>query len=197
VIVRWVARSCAGPATFRTEVCVRAKPRAGSHTGARRLRRLGRHFQTARAVCAITLLVFEHPRARARSPVRALSLVVVPSGRRWGTRRPSMHDRISLCKCSHWRMHETIRPWDDPAPGSPEMSAHAPASPAGMPGGCSSQSGEPGRGAAAPGTVAGECSLRAVALAGLRVRLAGDGDWGPGLVRRRQSRASGFRDQDV
>ena len=130
--------------------------------------------------------VSELPSALVRPPVKIVRLVFVPSGRPWGSRRPFMHDRISHCECSYWQVHKTIRHWGDPAPGSPEISPHSPASPERMRGGSLSQSSGPGRGTASPGREAGESGVRVVALAGLRVRLAGDGDSGPGLVRSRQ-----------
>lgn len=101
-----------------------------------------------------------------------------------------MHDRVSLCKCSYWQVHETTRHWGDPAPGSSKISPHSPASPVGMHGGSLSESSAPGRCAASPGSVAGESGARAVTLAGRRVHLAGGRDSGPGLVRCRQARSS-------
>ena len=79
-----------------------------------------------------TRQVSELPSALAHPPVQIVRLVFVPIRTASGTRRPFMLNRISHCECSYGRVQKTIRHWDDPAPGSPEISAHSPASPNGM-----------------------------------------------------------------
>jgi len=98
-----------------------------------------------RAICAIARQVSEHPSALAHPTVQISRLVFVPSGRPPGTRRQSMHDRISQCKSPYGRVHEMIRHWGDLAPSSPEVSPHSTASPREIHAWCSSQSGGRGR----------------------------------------------------
>ncbi len=101
-----------------------------------------------------------------------------------------MHDRISQCECSYRHARKTIRHWDDPAFGSPEISPHSQASPERVHGGSLSQSSGPGRGTTVRGRGTGESGVRFAALAGPKVRLAGDGDSGAGLMRCGRARSS-------
>ena len=137
-----------------------------------------------------TRQVSELPPALAHPPVQIVRLVFVPIRTASGTRHHFMLNRFSHCECSYWLVHNTIRPWGDPAPGSPEISAHSPASPNGMRDRALSQSSGPGRGTTVRGRGTGESGVPGVAVAGPKVRLAGDGDSGAGLIRCGRARSA-------